>query len=258
MWSKHPRVQERLALVAPSQPTPGLASTDGEGSQFDAPAAQRAGHRLLDAAPAAFATTSKDEDADRKLPRWFATWDPRARKAALALIAALGLVVAWWWWSGQPEPVQSVGDVVQAGNDVDPGLALEEVSGEVLVHVVGKVAQPGVVELPIGSRVQDAIEAAGGATKVKALESVNLARPVVDGEQIVVGEASQAATSSTISINTASAGQLDELPGVGPVIAERIVQWREKNGPFTSIDELTEVSGIGTSMIEQIRDLAGM
>jgi competence protein ComEA len=258
MWSKHPRVQDRLALVAQTPPTTGFSSADGEGSQFDAPPAQRTGHRLLEAAPTAFATGSEDEDSARHLPRWFTTWDPRARKAALALIAALGLVVAWWWWSGQPEPVQSVGDVVQVGNEVDPGLALEEVSGQVLVHVVGKVAQPGVVELPIGSRVQDAIEAAGGATKDKALESVNLARPVVDGEQIFVGVPVAGTTPSKISINSASVDLLDELPGVGPAIAERIVQWREKNGPFTSIDELMEVSGIGPSMIEQIRDLAGM
>lgn len=180
----------------------------------------------------------------------------------MALIAGLALVIAWWWWSGQPEPVQSVDDVpgmsAHMGADVDPELALEAVSGTVLVHVVGKVAEPGVVELPIGSRVQDAVDAAGGATSNKALESVNLARLVVDGEQIVVGAPAEGTASSKISINSASVEQLDELPGVGPAIAERIVQWRETNGPFTSIDELTEVSGIGPSILEQIRDLASM
>ncbi|MDA2987726.1 MAG: ComEA family DNA-binding protein [Actinomycetota bacterium] len=255
MWSKHPRVNDRLSSV--TQPL----TQHSDDAEFDAPAAQRGGHRLLDAGPAAFESDAGDDTA-RQLPRWFARWDPRARKAALLLITGLALVIAWWWWTGQPETVQtnaaSAEISVQKSPDVDPELALEAVSGTVLVHVVGKVAEPGVVELPIGSRVQDAVEAAGGATNNKALESVNLARLVVDGEQIVVGAPAGEATSSKISINSASAAQLDELPGVGPAIAERIVQWRETNGPFTSVDELTEVSGIGPSILEQIRDLASM
>ena len=255
MWSKHPRVNDRLSSV--TQPL----TQHSDDAEFDAPAAQRGTHRLLDAGPAAFESETA-QDTSRQLPRWFASWDPRARKAALALIAGLALVISWWWWTGQPETVQtnaaSAEISVQKSPDVDPELALEAVSGTVLVHVVGKVAEPGVVELPIGSRVQDAIEAAGGATNNKALESVNLARLVVDGEQIVVGAPAEGSASSKISINSASAAQLDELPGVGPAIAERIVQWRETNGPFTSVDELTEVSGIGPSILEQIRDLASM
>ncbi len=258
MWSKHPRAQDRLASL-----THGRVSSNPDGNGFQAPDAQRGGHRLLDAAPSAL---SDEPDTESNAVRWFTRWDPRARKAAMLVLAGLALVVVWWWWSGQPEQVRVVGasseqaDVsvtggVEAG--AEAGVDLREVSTLVLVHVVGKVANPGVVELPHGSRVQDAIEAAGGATKVKALESVNLARPVVDGEQIVVG-ASADGGSATISINAADADELDELPGVGPVIAERIVQWRETNGPFSSIDELTEVSGIGPSMIEQIRDLASM
>jgi competence protein ComEA len=255
MWSKHPRVNDRLSSV--TQPL----THHGDDADFDAPPARRGAHQLLDAGPAAFESDTTDDSA-RQLPRWFASWDPRARKAALLLIAGLAVVIAWWWLSGQPETVQTnaagAGISAQITPDVDPDLALEAVSVTALVHVVGKVAQPGVVELPIGSRVQDAIEAAGGATNNKALESVNLARVVVDGEQIVVGAPAGGATSSKISINSASADQLDELPGVGPAIAQRIVQWRETNGPFTSIDELTEVSGIGPSILEQIRDLASM
>ena len=208
----------------------------------------------MDAKPSAIGA-----DTPHRQVRWFLRWDPRARKAALALLAGLAMVVAWWWWSGQPEPVQPVSQTPLTGEEqIDPGLALDEVSGVVVVHVVGKVATPGVVELPVGARVQDAIDAAGGATREKALESVNLARPVVDGEQIVVGAAPDGTSSSVISINSAGVEELDELPGVGPVIAERIVQWREENGPFTSIDELSEVSGIGPSIIEQIRDQVGM
>lgn len=128
----------------------------------------------------------------------------------------------------------------------------------VVVHVVGKVAEPGIVELPAGSRVIDAIDAVGGATKTKALESVNLARVVVDGEQIVVGESPQAPGADKVSINSADAGALEQLPGVGPVIAERIVKWRTDNGPFRSVEELAEISGIGPSMIERIADQVRM
>lgn len=252
MWSKHPRVNDRLSVLTES--TRAHLADDHE---FPAPLAQRGGHRLLDGPPEAFASDAGD-DPPRSWPRWFTTWDPRARKAALMLVAALGLVVAWWWWSGQPQQVQTLNEAGDIASDVDPELVLEEVSGSVLVHVVGKVAEPGVVELPTGARVQDAIDAAGGATKDKALESVNLARPVVDGEQIVVGVPEIGSIEAKISINSASVDQLDELPGVGPAIAERIVKWREANGPFTSIDQLTEVSGIGPSILEQIRDQVGM
>ena len=247
MWSKHPKIADRLTVLTRS-------STLTHDDEFDAPPAQRAGKAWLDAAPGELVALGAN---DRSSRRWFASWDPRSRKAALALLAVLALVVAWWWWSGQPEPVQST-DTATVSEGVDPELALEAVSGTLLVHVVGKVSRPGVVELPIGSRVQDAIEAAGGATKESALATVNLARTVVDGEQIAVGESAHGDSSSRISINSASIDRLQELPGVGPVIAERIVQWREKNGPFQSLDELMEVSGIGPSMIEQIRDLAGM
>lgn len=254
MWSKHPRVNDRLSGVTESTRAQAASLDD-----FDAPLAQRGGHRLLEGAPEAFDVDAPGEES-RFLPRWFLRWDPRARKAALLLLAALAVVVAWWWWSGQPAPVQTPTGSALTGElaGTDPELSLQVESGTVLVHVVGKVVEPGVVELPIGSRVQDAIQAAGGATKDKALESVNLARPVVDGEQIVVGAPADGTTPSTISINSANADQLDELPGVGPAIAGRIVQWREANGPFTSIDQLTEVSGIGPSILEQIRDLVSM
>ena len=127
-----------------------------------------------------------------------------------------------------------------------------------IVHVVGKVAEPGIVELPAGSRVIDAIEAVGGARNDKALESVNLARIVVDGEQIVVGAPAAGGGDGKVSINAADATALEQLPGVGPVIAERIVAWRTENGPFRSVAELAEISGIGPAMIERIEDQVRM
>ncbi|MBD5787911.1 helix-hairpin-helix domain-containing protein [Cellulosimicrobium terreum] len=138
------------------------------------------------------------------------------------------------------------------------------------MHVVGQVADPGLVTVDAGARVADAIAAAGGAAREADLAALNLARTVTDGEQIVVprpGEAVAAAPppgtdaapggqgAQVVDLNTADASMLDELPGIGPVLAERIVVWRTDNGPFTSIDELGEVSGIGPAVLADVRDL---
>jgi competence protein ComEA len=140
------------------------------------------------------------------------------------------------------------------------------------VYVVGQVHAPGVVSLSAGARVVDAIKAAGGATSKADLTAVNLARRVTDGEQIVVPRpgqpipaagASSAAKSpgadahpgQAVNLNTATEAQLDELPGIGPVIAARIVAWRQENGQFTSVDQLGEVSGIGNAILAKVRPL---
>ena len=166
-----------------------------------------------------------------------------------------------------------------------PGDAPAAVAGEppaagseLVVHVSGAVAAPGVVHLSAGARVDDALQAAGGPTDDADPSAVNLARPVGDGEQIHLpvpgeepraaepggagpgsseaGEAPAAGSTGVINLNTASAGELEELPGVGPAIAQRIVEHREKNGTFTSVDGLLEVSGIGPSTLEKVRDRA--
>lgn len=143
----------------------------------------------------------------------------------------------------------------------------------VVVHVVGQVREPGVHTLPSGSRVSDAIREAGGLTPEADAAAVNLARPAADGEQIyvpAVGEAPRTPPSgstasaagsagdgptvdSVININTASVEELDQLPGVGPAIAGRIVEHREANGPFASVDALTDVKGIGEATLEELR-----
>ncbi|WP_244286200.1 ComEA family DNA-binding protein [Cellulosimicrobium cellulans] len=141
-------------------------------------------------------------------------------------------------------------------------------SDGVVVHVVGQVVTPGLVTVAADARVADALEAAGGATADADLAALNLARTVTDGEQIVVprpGEAVPAtgsappaagtAADGTVDLNTADAAALDALPGIGPVLAERIVAWREENGPFTTVDELGEVSGIGPAVLADVRDL---
>ena len=195
-------------------------------------------------------------------------------RALLAVLLLGSLIVGWMWWQGRPRPVALAPTTVTEGVAL-PGAAdaassgLMPQSAEVVVHVIGSVKEPGLVRLPAGSRVDDAVKAAGGARSAKALSSVNLARQVVDGEQIVVGSAPGATAAGAgagagvpgagaggISINSATAAELEDLPGVGPVLAERIVQWRTANGPFRSIDELGEVSGIGDSVLGQIRTQA--
>lgn len=158
--------------------------------------------------------------------------------------------------------------------------ATRAATSEVVVHVVGQVRRPGLVRLRSGSRVADALAAAGGAGPGADLTAVNLARPVVDGEQVHVprpgetpppppgtggsgasgGSAAGGSSGSgsaggvPIDLNTADAAALDTLPGVGPVLAQRILDWRAEHGRFTAVDELGEVSGIGDKLLAQLRD----
>ena len=143
------------------------------------------------------------------------------------------------------------------------------------MHVVGQVRHAGVVRLPAGSRVQDALAAAGGARTGADLTAVNLARLLVDGEQIVVPKPGQRwspppalphrdrpevaqvvpAAGVPVDLNSATADQLDALPGVGPVLAGRILDWRAQHGRFSSVDELGEVSGIGEKVLARLRSM---
>jgi competence protein ComEA len=143
----------------------------------------------------------------------------------------------------------------------------------VVVHIVGAVRKPGLYRLTQGSRVADAIEKAGGAKPVAQLAAVNLAAPVADGQQIVIpgsgtGQAASpdavptgsAATepAGPVPLNTATLEQLDALPGVGPVTAQRILDYRDEHGAFRSIDELDAVPGIGPARLEQLRELVAV
>ncbi len=126
-------------------------------------------------------------------------------------------------------------------------------------------ADPGVYEFTEGARVIDAIDAAGGARSGALLEALNLAAPLADGTQILVPREGQegvappvtggAVAGGLINVNTATATELEELPGVGEVIAQAIIDYRTENGPFTSVDQLLDVSGIGDATLENIRDL---
>jgi competence protein ComEA len=154
-----------------------------------------------------------------------------------------------------------------------PAVAVPElptIAPVVVIDVAGKVNKPGVYKLPSGSRAVDALTAAGGAKKGVDLSDINLAHVLSDGEQIVVG-APKVVTSSRgkgsskssgkvklsgpLNINTATAAQLDALPGIGPVMAARIITYREKNGLFKDISELRKVSGMGASKFAQLQNL---
>jgi competence protein ComEA len=135
----------------------------------------------------------------------------------------------------------------------------------VLVDVVGAVRRPGLYRVPQGSRVADALARAGGTTRKAQLELVNLAAPIADGEQIVVprrggavavgGAGVPGAASGPVHLSTATVEQLDTLPGVGPVTAQKIVDYRQQHGAFASVDELDAVPGIGPARLEQLKGL---
>jgi competence protein ComEA len=183
----------------------------------------------------------------------------RGRPTGVAVPAARAAVVAGP--SSAPSAPSSLSATPSAG-------------GLVVVHVAGAVRHPGLVRVAAGSRVADAIAAAGGARPGTDLTSVNLARPVVDGEQVVVGGAAGtvggtaggtvggstggAAPVGRLNLNTATREQLEELPGVGPVLAQRILDWRQEHGRFSAVDELREVSGIGDRIYAQLEARVGV
>jgi competence protein ComEA len=135
---------------------------------------------------------------------------------------------------------------------------------ELVVDVVGAVRRPGLYRLSRGARVADALARAGGATPKAELDLVNLAAPIADGEQIVVprrgsvvaaGSAGPGTPAGPVHLNTATLEQLDALPGVGPVTAQKILDYRQQHGAFSSVDELDAVSGIGPARLEQLKGL---
>jgi competence protein ComEA len=140
-----------------------------------------------------------------------------------------------------------------------PERATSSTRARMYVHVVGGVRHPGLYRLPQGSRVVDALVRAGGATPKAQIELVNLAAPLADGQQVVVPRRGAAVVpagsgaAGPVHLNTATLEQLDELPGVGPVTAQKILDYRQEHGAFTSVDELDAVSGIGPARLDELR-----
>lgn len=164
--------------------------------------------------------------------------------AAVLIAAGAGL----WFSSRSPEPVPAV---------IDRGPAE---AGTLTVHVAGAVAGPGMVEVPAGARVADAIAAAGGALPDADLGAVNLAAPLGDGQHLLVPAAGPASSSDPpggdgpVRINVAGVVELQRLPGVGPVLAARIIAHREQFGPFATVEELLDVPGIGEGKLAALRE----
>lgn len=190
----------------------------------------------------------------------------------LASCACAGLV-ALWWTARPASPASTAAPGLAFMSPAPTAQQSSAASGPVIVHVSGAVRREGVHELSPGSRVVDAIEAAGGARRSARTEQLNLARTLRDGEQIHLpdaadlraasGTASGPGTASgggagspgPVNLNHASATELEELPGVGPVLAERIIAHRDTNGGFTAVEDLMQVSGIGEKTFAALKDL---
>lgn len=198
--------------------------------------------------------------------------------AVMTLVAVAVGVAAWLSVRSQAEPAAS-GELRPAAEPLmsvespgpgagSPGATPSQPAEELTVDVAGKVRSPGIAVLPSGSRVVDALEAAGGAKRGVDLTSLNLARLLVDGEQILVGVSpppgvpgtvtspdSAQPSGALVNINTADQTVLETLPGVGPVTAQAIITWRTDNGGFSAVEELIEVSGIGEATMAKLAPL---
>lgn len=197
--------------------------------------------------------------------------------ALVAVLVAVGMAVTTWWVvRGDPRQIaapisaQPVAGLATPAAATSPPAAASPATdtaadGQVTVDVAGKVRRPGIVVLDAGSRVVDAIDAAGGARPRVDLSSLNLARLLVDGEQVLVGlpppvgvgsagatSGAPAAPGALVNLNTATTTELETLPEVGPVTAGAIIAWRDEHGGFTAVEELLEVDGIGDATLATI------
>ena len=216
------------------------------------------------------ALTDEDEPAEPSVARFL----PGGTTVAALIIVVILIAAAGVWRhaaarehaqalaQSSSERAESESAAVTTGPSPSAPAPAGERTDDVVVYVSGAVASPGVLTLPASSRVIDAITAAGGATHEADLESINLARILVDGEQIrvgVVGEsppaASEAGTPSGMCIRlaTATEAELQTLPGIGPALATRIISYRATHPRLSTVEELDDVPGIGPSLIEKIR-----
>jgi competence protein ComEA len=192
--------------------------------------------------------------------------------ALWAVAVAAAAVMVGWTWLGRPavEPVPAAVTAVASASGAPTAVPAPDgpapapaPSGTVVVSVVGLVASPGLVTLPAGARVADALAAAGGLLPEADPATVNAAAVLTDGQQIAVGvpgvapssdAAAGAPAGGLLDLNTATAADLDALPGIGPVLAQRIVDHRAEHGPFTSVDQLDDVSGIGPAIFAELAE----
>ncbi|MFG2552765.1 helix-hairpin-helix domain-containing protein [Streptomyces sp. NPDC048581] len=225
-----------------------------------------------------------------RMPVWLQARCGLERRSVVALTVVLVLAAGFavqHFWSGRAQSVRAP-EVVRAappygggepGEGPGAGASAAGVPGaegtaaaQIVVDVSGKVREPGIHRLPAGSRVTDALRAAGGVRPGTNTDGLNRARFLVDGEQVIVGAPAAvpgaapgtgsgaaavagAAPTAPVSLNTATVDQLDTLPGVGPVLAQHIIDYRTQHGGFRSVDELQEVNGIGARRFADLRNL---
>jgi competence protein ComEA len=180
------------------------------------------------------------------------------QRRGLILVFTLSIgISAFYFLNSRPQPATQAVDVVTP-------LINQVEQSKLIINVAGKVKSPGVYQLPPGSRVIDAIEAAGNHLKGVDISDINLARLLVDGEQILVGGnrlqssksvARKITVDNPLDINRATLAQLDTLPGIGPVTAQRIIDYRNKVGRINALDELKKISGLGGAKFEEIKSL---
>ncbi|GHA92780.1 hypothetical protein GCM10010392_19080 [Streptomyces clavifer] len=216
---------------------------------------------------------------------------PKSLAALAVVLVGAAVLAATHYWSGRPQPVPAPEQVKEAaaahpaapassgtqGPDLFPGASAGSPAslastGRIVVDVSGKVRRPGIQHLPSGSRVADALRAAGGAREGADVTGLNQARVLTDGEQVLVGlpaaqsaaagaegsggsGTAQAGPTAPVSLSTATVEQLDTLPGVGPVLAQHIIDYRTEHGGYRSVDELREVDGIGDRRFADLRPL---
>lgn len=278
-WPEH--------VVRPATRTPGLPAPPAESATASATGSATAGVRV----PVPGRHASRRARARPGLPTGPLLLAP-THLAVLAVVVALALALtSWWVVRSDPVPVAAPATpgpgvtgsplaLLEPSEAVASGAAATTEEAVVVVDVAGEVRRPGVVELPAGSRVVDALEAAGGVRGGVDLSGLNLARVLVDGEQVLVGAPGTApgqpagtvpravpgavpgttppgatAPAALVDLNTADQATLESLPDVGPVTAQAILAWRTEHGGFTAVQELLEVDGIGPATLETLAPL---
>ena len=276
--ARHARDRLRSTLGA----GPGLLLTEGGEKVFEYDGG-------TDVPADASASGAADESPTGPALRW------RVGRRVALLIAAFAVLGGAWFWSqvaaGQPEVIPLSDIAAQGSLPAEEGAQGQELhgagptelpsegppAGMVIIHVAGAVAVPGIVQLHAGSRVHDAVAAAGGGTPFADLNRLNLAAVLADGQKLYVPQAGEeipagasgstagtgegtggggtASAGEKVNLNTAGIEELDALPKVGPVLAQRIVDWRKEHGPFKSVEELDAVDGVGPKMLEALLPL---
>jgi competence protein ComEA len=258
-------ISDRLALVLAEQPPrrargPGVAPS-AESAQFPAESTS---------AGVAEVAEGLSGELLEELPRQRFS---RRHVGVIGVLLVLSLLTAGWLLlRARPVAVASPSEVVTVSSPTQPAVSAtpttSKAASKIVVHVLGAVRHPGLVRLPENARVQDAVDAAGGLTNRADPGELNLAQPLRDGQQVVIGnrtdpagevrdqagsgQGNDAAATGAVDLNHASQPQLEELPGVGPVTAQAILAWRQQHGRFSRIEELQEVDGIGPKTYAEI------